>query len=428
MRTMFTITMMILAPGLVYAQRGGGGGRPPPGGGGGGGGAPENDDNSGGTGLRAVSLLGTIGRTTVSGQDPYDNTNFYVNEDIYGPFEAGFSSRQANILMEIGCSSEDANSINIPGGIDTAMTEKAIAYICDIELPRIENDQYYGLVDSCGGHTQEYHFHERLDCLYDTSSGGHSPQIGYVLDGGQPIYGKWEDYSANLLPNLDACGGHWGATPDSPDDQIYHYQVQENAPFTVGCIGPDDDGNSVTQAQCESLYPGCSADSYEIMTRDGAVDYKLWCPCYGASSPTGSPISSPTAPTDEPTLRPTSKPTTKSPTTPTTSPVASPTSEGCEDSSTWYKKKTWQTCDWISEKPTHRCTASDGVDGTSAHESCQATCGCIPDGCENSATWMFKKASRSCDWVARKADRRCSLSGADGTLASASCPISCDTC
>ena len=84
---------------------------------------------------------------------------------------------QADILVAMGCSSKAANSMDIPGGIDTATTERAIAYICDIELPRIEDDQYYGLVDSCGGHTQEYHFHERFDCLYDDASGGHSPQV-----------------------------------------------------------------------------------------------------------------------------------------------------------------------------------------------------------------------------------------------------------
>ena len=81
------------------------------------------------------------------------------------------------------------------------------------------------------------------------------------MDGGQLIYGKWEDYSAQLLPDLDSCGGHWGATPDSVDDTIYHYQVQENPPFTLGCIGPNDDGSAVTQAQCESLYDGCDTDA-----------------------------------------------------------------------------------------------------------------------------------------------------------------------
>ncbi len=33
------------------------------------------------------------------------------------------------------------------------------------------------LLDECGGHTREYHFHERLSCLYDGATGGHSPKV-----------------------------------------------------------------------------------------------------------------------------------------------------------------------------------------------------------------------------------------------------------
>jgi hypothetical protein len=28
-----------------------------------------------------------------------------------------------------------------------------------------------------------------------------------------PLYGKWEDFSASKLPELDVCGGHFGSTP-----------------------------------------------------------------------------------------------------------------------------------------------------------------------------------------------------------------------
>ena len=46
------------------------------------------------------------------------------------------------------------------------------------------------------------------------------------------IYGKWEDYSNNILPALDACGAHFGVTPDSNGASIYHHHVQDFAPVS----------------------------------------------------------------------------------------------------------------------------------------------------------------------------------------------------
>jgi hypothetical protein len=70
------------------------------------------------------------------------------------------------------------------------------------------------LLDSCGGHTLEYHFHQRLRCLY-TDSAGHSSKVGVGSDG-KAIYGKYENYSTLSVAELDACGGHWGYTPEYP--------------------------------------------------------------------------------------------------------------------------------------------------------------------------------------------------------------------
>ena len=57
------------------------------------------------------------------------------------------------------------------------------------------------------------------------------------------IYGKWETYDTSVedgtYPQLDACGGHFGKTPDSNGERVYHYHVQDNPPFTIGCYGPD---------------------------------------------------------------------------------------------------------------------------------------------------------------------------------------------
>jgi hypothetical protein len=49
--------------------------------------------------------------------------------------------------------------------------------------------KYYGLLNSCGGHTASFHFHQRMTCLYN-ETGVHSTQIGVSVDGTQYLYGK----------------------------------------------------------------------------------------------------------------------------------------------------------------------------------------------------------------------------------------------
>merc|ERR1712232_1249743 len=70
----------------------------------------------------------------------------------------------------------------------------------------------------------------------------------------QSLYGKWEDLSAGLLPDLDACNGHWGTTPESPDVLVYHYQITDHPPYTIGCLGPNKDGTPVSVQQCRNMY------------------------------------------------------------------------------------------------------------------------------------------------------------------------------
>ena len=201
------------------------------------------------------------------------------------------------------------------GGSDVTIAEKVCAYKCNITLPRDEGGVHYGFLDSCGGHTKDYHYHKNLNCLYShtagskhsikvaetkSSSGSNSPPAGggkggkrpppRRLTSGQGVYGKWEDYSKSLLPNLDACNGHWGRTPDSPDKDVYHYHVSDHAPFTIGCYGPNDDNSHVTVQQCRDVYDECSeTDALELFTvkeNNGAIKtfpYQPWCPCWDKS-------------------------------------------------------------------------------------------------------------------------------------------------
>mmetsp|Transcript_44489 Transcript_44489/g.100534 ORF Transcript_44489/g.100534 Transcript_44489/m.100534 type:complete len:387 (-) Transcript_44489:105-1265(-) len=238
----------------------------------------------------AASLLGKVGLTTATGTDSRSGITFAVDEDIYGPFEAGFSSQQDGILEGLGCNPGSLG--HVAGGIDTYTAEQMVAQQCSITLPRVENNQYVSLLDECGGHTRDYHFHEKLSCLY-SMSGGHSAQVGKASDD-QYIYGKWEDYSSSTLPLLDACGGHFGVTPDSGSAVVYHYHVQDNPPFTLGCFGPkqNNDGTFalVTVAECRALYSGCgNGDTVTVTLPSGAVQYDPWCPCYdGGGSNVGN--------------------------------------------------------------------------------------------------------------------------------------------
>ena len=65
-------------------------------------------------------------------------------------------------------------------------------------------------------------------CSPTSGTDGHSSKVGDALDG-TGIYGKWETFVKT--PNLDACGGHYGTTPDSPGVAKYHYHVQVLVPY-----------------------------------------------------------------------------------------------------------------------------------------------------------------------------------------------------
>jgi len=297
-------------------------------------------------GPAAASVLGDVATTTVSGTDTRTSKTLPVGENIYGPFEAGFSTQQNGILQGLGCN--PGSNGHIAAGYDTKTAEGMVAHQCGVTLPRIENtgaDGYISLLDECGGHTNDYHFHERLSCLYTSAAGsGHSPKIGQSAQTDtRYLYGKWENYATSTLPQLDACGGHFGVTPDSNGASVYHYHVQNRVPFTIGCFGPDKDSNNqevlMSVARCRALYTGggsgpaagddgCGGSTTTVTTKiDGVtstVQYDNWCPCYDANGSNvgtaelpalaASPTPTPTPPTPTP---PTPTPPTPTPPTPT---------------------------------------------------------------------------------------------------------------
>ena len=167
--------------------------------------------------------------------------------------------------------------------------------------------------------------------------------------------GKWENFNANLAAYelVDACNGHFGFNPDSPNAEVYHYHVTDLAPLTTGCFGPalDEGGNGimVTVAMCREHHADVCGDGDEVdvVTLNEAgevvtVRYDIDCPCYdGNNRNTGSvplpfeaggvsalPTPSPTPiPTLSPTSKPTPAPATSEPTpSPTPAPATSDTS------------------------------------------------------------------------------------------------------
>lgn len=233
-----------------------------------------------------VSLLGTIAYTTASGS--VGNISFAPQEDVYGPFEAGFTSQQDAILQGLGC--KNPSNGYVAGGIDTQTAEQIVAHGCGITLPRYEGATYVSLLDECGGHTMEYHFHEKMTCLWAGRYGGskHSSQIAAVENAPstQYLYGKYENEESEKLPELDACGGHFGVTPDSNGLIEYHYHVQDYPPFTIGCIGPSHNQTTgaeqlVSIEECRGIYEQCGdGDNLQVTTAAGSKEYDPWCPCY----------------------------------------------------------------------------------------------------------------------------------------------------
>lgn len=240
-----------------------------------------------------ISSLGNVAITSVAGNDYYTGTAIPIHESVYSPFENGFSSSQTvqrTILEELGCVFDGEGKMNgeyleIPAGIDTRTAEKIIAFQCNATIPRVENGVYISLLDSCGGHTNEYHFHEKLSCLYPLS-GDHSIKVADALDG-KSVYGRYEDFSQELLPTLDACNGHFGPVPDSVGSP-YHYHITSEAPFVVGCYGPSASGELVTTEVCRNISKTCGDnDNIIITTAEGRFNYDPFCPCYYSAGDEG---------------------------------------------------------------------------------------------------------------------------------------------
>jgi len=201
-----------------------------------------------------------LARRPTAGNQNLDAVN------IYGPMENGFTSQNFACL----------NSETISGGHDTKLAEQMVMAISSCV------GQTLVVLDSCGGHANPYHYHEKMECLYESdSTTGHSTRVGTALDG-NGIYGMYID-GGELPCDLDACGGRTGVTPDSNGQEVYYYMITNYAPFTLGCFGLKD--HFTTVEECRALYPDeCSSSSVvSVTTLSGTGNYALDCPCFDTS-------------------------------------------------------------------------------------------------------------------------------------------------
>jgi len=240
----------------------------------------------------SANLRGDVGCTTIA-----SNALVYAHErseasgariasgaHIYGPFENGFTSQQDDVIKGWGCS-DPSMVYDSVGGVDLAVTALKVSKVCGVEIPRLSattvGSEFIAPTGSCGGHTGDYHFHGGFEC-FETFSGAHSPQVGVA--GSYNFYARFEDYTAQKYPLLDACGGHFGFTPESPSVAVYHYHAQRDAPFTLGCHGPSATNGLVTVAECRQLYTACRTGTTSTITAGSTtITYMRDCPCFDAN-------------------------------------------------------------------------------------------------------------------------------------------------
>ena len=205
-------------------------------------------------GVTKAGLLGDVALTVVSGFATQANgadvgtagATRNVGENIYGPFEAGFGTKQNMVITgQLGCN-KGTSLCYSEGGTDVTIAEKICAYNCNITLPRTEGGKYYGFLDNCGGHTKDYHYHKELGCLYTTAANSkHSIRVAEVKAsssvGGSGGAGKGGGSGGGGSSGAPTCSDN--STPKCPDGSALK---KSHPPCTQGkpvC----DDGSEATK-------------------------------------------------------------------------------------------------------------------------------------------------------------------------------------
>ena len=107
----------------------------------------------------------------------------------------------------------------------------------------------------------------------------------------------------------------------------------------------------------------------------------------------------------------------------------------CVDSTSWYYKKQDNNCaEKVAEDPDKYCKSKYVDDfGITSAEACVATCGDCGSGsdCEDSTSWYTKKSKNTCEnYVSEDPDKYCKSKYIDwaGISSSSACPFICGKC
>ena len=120
---------------------------------------------------------------------------------------------------------------------------------------------------------------------------------------------------------------------------------------------------------------------------------------------------------------------------PVPAPTAAPEDEdededaSCADSTSWYWKKSKYDCDYVAKKPEDRCSLKDDYK-VKSKDACPSSCGECEEAetCVDSTSWYYKKSKNSCeDYVSKKA-KNCAKKDEFKVKAEEACPMTCGAC
>ena len=140
---------------------------------------------------------------------------------------------------------KDANGNVTPGPISSLITGISLTgAVWHAELANSSTSWYNPSsalpLDQCWGHpyNKQYHLHGySWKCFPNQGDAGPSPLFGYALDG-YGIYGpRGENGQMITNQQLDQCHGHTESVMwDGKMTRIYHYHLNREYPYSIGCF------------------------------------------------------------------------------------------------------------------------------------------------------------------------------------------------
>ena len=99
----------------------------------------------------------------------------------------------------------------------------------------------------------------------------------------------------------------------------------------------------------------------------------------------------------------------------------------CADSTSWYYKKSKNSCEDYVSKKSKNCKLKDDYK-IKAEDACPVTCDTCDGGCADSTSWYYKKSKNTCEDYVTKKSKNCKLEDDSKVKAEDACPVTCGTC